>query len=171
MPDERFEYVTEDGIADIPKLRADGLYPSDERIAAGPVAVFECMQRIPCDPCEKACPNGCIHIGEDITAIPTREGDCNGCGLCVPSCPGLCIFVLDGSYSDTEATVTMPYEFLPLPVAGERVEALDRRGESVCEGTVVRVRKAGATESCRALTVAIPKQFLHDVRHARRRRP
>ena len=161
--------MTEDGIADVRKLRADGLYPSDERLAAGPVAVFECMQRIPCNPCEQACPKGCIHIGEDITSIPIRDGECNGCGLCVPSCPGLCIFVLDGSYSDTEATVTMPYELLPLPLEGERVDAFDRSGRSVCEGTVVKVRKTGAKELCHALTVAIPKGFIHDVRHARRR--
>ena len=169
MPDDRFIYVTEAGVADIARLRADGLYPSDERIAAGPVAVFECMQRIPCNPCEEACPSHSIRIGDDITAIPVRDGVCSGCGLCVPSCPGLCIFVLDGSYSGTEATFTLPYELQPLPREGERVDACDRTGRIVCEGTVVKVRAMGEKELCHALTVAIPKGFVHDVRHLRRR--
>ncbi|MBT3380927.1 MAG: 4Fe-4S ferredoxin [Lentisphaerae bacterium] len=168
MPDDRLKYMAEPGVPDLQKLQAEGLYPTDDRIAAGPVAVFECMQEIPCNPCEEACPRGCIRIGEDITGIPRLDPSCTGCGLCLPSCPGLCIFILDGSYSGTEATVTMPYELLPLPEEGETVDALDRQGREVCEGRVVRVRAIGTSELCRSLTVAIPKAFVHDVRHVRR---
>jgi Fe-S-cluster-containing hydrogenase component 2 len=169
MPDDRLKYILEPGVPDLGKLRAAGLYPTDERIAAGPVAVLECMQKIPCNPCEEACPRGCIRIGEDITAIPRLDPACTGCGLCLPHCPGLCIFILDGSYSDTEATVTMPYELLPLPEDGEAVDALDRQGRHVGAGRVVRVRAIGASELCRSVTVAVPKTLIHDVRHIRRR--
>ena len=123
MPDDRLKYMAEPGVPDLQKLQAEGLYPTDDRIAAGPVAVFECMQEIPCNPCEEACPRGCIRIGEDITGIPRLDPSCTGCGLCLPSCPGLCIFILDGSYSGTEATVTMPYELLPLPLLLSSVAA------------------------------------------------
>lgn len=171
MPEDRFKYVSAPGVPDIGKLRADGFYPSEERIAAGPVAVFECMQAIPCNPCEQACRKGCIVIGDDITAIPRLTGECNGCGMCVTSCPGLCIFVLDGNYNETEATVTMPYEFLPLPVKGEVVDALGRGGETICKGRIISVIKFSKTDVCYALTVAIPRQFVHNVRHIRRKIP
>ncbi|MCK5801407.1 MAG: (2Fe-2S)-binding protein, partial [Lentisphaeria bacterium] len=168
MLENRLKYMVEPGVPDLGKLRAEGLYPSEERMAAGPVAVLECMQQIPCNPCEQACPHGFIRIGDDITEMPRLDPACTGCGLCVPSCPGLCIFILNGSYSETEATVTMPYELLPLPREGEAVDALDRQGGRVCAGRVVKLRALGAAELCRSLTVAIPKKFVHDVRHIRR---
>lgn len=169
MSEDRFKYVSPDGVVDIDRLRADGYYPTDERLAQGPVAVFECGQEIPCNPCEAACKKKCISIGDDITRIPTLEGDCTGCGLCLPECPGLAVFILDATYSETEATVTMPYELLPLPAQGDLVDALDRRGEKVCDATVVSAKALGKNERCRSLTVAIATQYIHDVRHIRRR--
>ncbi len=169
MSDNRFKYIKTAGILDVEKLRADGLYPSDERIARGPVAVFECAQEIPCNPCEKACPKGCILIGEHIVSIPHLKGACSGCGLCVPSCPGLCIFILNGTFSETEAAITMPYEFMPIPVKDEIVDALDRSGARACDGRIVSVKTVGKNEVCRSLTVAVPKRFIHTVRHVRRK--
>lgn len=169
MAKDVLEYVVEPGVLDIPKLRADGLYPSDERIAAGPVAVFECGQEIPCNPCKTACKKGYIEIGEDITKIPKLDERCTGCGLCLPSCPGLCIFVLNGAYSKTEATITVPYELLPLPEPDQIVDSLDRKGSKVCDGRVVKCQRQGKDELCYSLTVAIPKQYIHEVRHFRRK--
>ena len=172
MPDKddnRFKYVGADGTPDLAKLRADGFYPSDERIARGPVAVFECMQEIPCNPCEQACRQGYIHVGEDITGYPVVDEKCTGCGLCLPACPGLCVFILDGSYSPTEATVTMPYELQPLPEEGEIVDACDRTGQTLCEGRILKVRRMDKAEQCWSLTVAVPGEHIHAVRHVRRR--
>ena len=65
-------------------------FPSVERIDKGPVAVVECYQKIPCNPCQTACPFGAINIGCDINNIPERdENVCTGCGMCVAKCPGL----------------------------------------------------------------------------------
>ena len=169
MSEDRFKYISSDGVVNVAKLREDGYYPTDERLAQGPVAVFECAQQIPCNPCEAACKKKCISIGRDITRIPVLEGECTGCGLCLPECPGLAIFILNARYSQTHATVTMPYELLPLPAEGERVDALGRRGQIVCQATVVSVKTLGKNERCRSLTVAIPKDYIHNVRHIRRR--
>jgi len=169
MSEDRLKYVTPDGVVDIARLREDGYYPTDEQLARGPVAVFECGQEIPCNPCEAACGKKCITIGDDITRMPTLDDRCTGCGLCLPECPGLAVFILDATYSQTHATVTMPYELHPLPAEGEAVDALDRRGQVVCKGTVVSIKTLGKNERCRSLTVAIPKEYIHDVRHIRRR--
>ena len=69
---------------------------SDARYAKGPVAVIECVQEIPCNPCEGACKFNAITIGEPITNLPKiNETNCTGCGVCVAQCPGLAIFIVD----------------------------------------------------------------------------
>ena len=44
--------------------------PPEERRKAGPYVVYECYQKIPCNPCEKSCPFKAVTIGEDINNIP-----------------------------------------------------------------------------------------------------
>ena len=168
MDETLFKYVLEPGVLDVRRMQADGIYPSEERLARGPIAVFECAQEIPCNPCESACRQGYIEIGEDITRLPMLDERCTGCGLCLSSCPGLSIFVLDAAYSETEAAVTMPYELLPLPGKGERVRALDRRGREVCAGTVLSVHRSSQDRAFHSVKVAIPKAHLHEVRHLER---
>ena len=46
MSEDRMKYVPPDGVIDIARLREDGYYPTDEQLARGPVAVFECGQEI-----------------------------------------------------------------------------------------------------------------------------
>ncbi|HHY94753.1 MAG TPA: FAD-dependent oxidoreductase, partial [Firmicutes bacterium] len=63
--------------------------PPAEALARGPVAVIECLQEIPRNPCEAVCPTGAIRIGEYITDLPHLLPErCRGCGNCVPACPG-----------------------------------------------------------------------------------
>ena len=52
-----------------------GKFPPIERINKGPVAVVECYQKIPCNPCQTACRFAAIHIGEDINNIPEVNTD------------------------------------------------------------------------------------------------
>lgn len=62
--------VEYDGYAHIDELLRPPGYPSEERFEEGPVAVIECLQEIPCNPCETACKAGAIEVGEPITKIP-----------------------------------------------------------------------------------------------------
>lgn len=111
--------------------------PPAERMAKGPVAVFECFERIPCDPCHSACKSGAVKPFADINDLPQVDFDrCNGCGMCVAACPGLAVFVVDETYSPTEDLVKVPYEFLPAAKAGDSVKLLDRAGCVVGEGIV-----------------------------------
>lgn len=129
-----------DGYPSILEIKEANNWPSEERFRRGPVAISECVQQIPCNPCEKSCPVHAIHVGSPITNTPRIDLDlCVGCGNCVALCPGLAIFVVDKTYSEQEATVTFPFEYLPQPVVGDEIQALNRAGEFVCTGRVVRI--------------------------------
>ena len=158
-----------DGYPSLEEIKAANGWPTEERFAKGPVAIIECVQQIPCNPCEGACPTGSIHVGEPITNCPQLDRDsCTGCGLCVAACSGLAIFVIDKTYSETEATVSFPFEYLPLPQKGDKVQALNRAGEYVCEGTIVRVVNSKKNDHTPVVTMAIPKEFVDEVRTMKR---
>ena len=56
--------------------------PTETRVKLGRVACIECVQEIPCNPCEGLCKFGAITIGEQITNLPRlHEDKCVGCGL------------------------------------------------------------------------------------------
>ena len=137
--------------------------PSTERRAKGPVACIECFQHIPCNPCEASCPRHAITIGGEITDLPRLdEALCNGCGLCMTRCPGLAIFTVDES--GDSARVSFPYEYVPLPKAGDTVTCTDRDGRALTQGTVLRVRQSPAFDHTAVVTVEIPKELSMQVR-------
>lgn len=158
-----------DGFPSFEEIKEANGWPSEERLAKGPVAICECVQQIPCNPCEGSCPRKCIRVGKPITNTPRINYDeCVGCGLCAAACSGLAIFILDMTYSETEATVTFPFEYVPLPEKGAEVQALNRAGEYVCMAKVVRVVNAPKNDHTALVTIAVPKEYINDVRTIRR---
>jgi Fe-S-cluster-containing hydrogenase component 2 len=143
-----------------------GRLPSVARMRRGPVAVIECTQDIPCNPCEAACPAGAITVGQPITSVPVLDEDkCKGCGICVPRCPGLAIFVLDCSKPGAMGTIQMPYEYVPLPEAEEAVLGLDRRGQPVGVARVEKVTEFGGCDHTALVTIAVPKDLVNRIRN------
>lgn len=159
---------TEEGIAISETLLKKG-YVADDEIERFPGVthkkgihpVIECTQNIPCNPCQDACPKKCISIGDNITSLPiaVSEADCINCGMCVASCSGQAIFLVDEDCGDGTATVTLPYEFLPLPETGTRGIALGRNGQKVCDAEVVSVRSMKAFDKTNLLTMRVPKEY------------
>lgn len=146
----------------------DGVVPPRERLERGPVIVIECVEHIPCNPCVDACPKGVIHIDGDMNGTPVCDFEtCDGCGVCVSACPGLAIFVLDMSLDGGDATVSIPYEYIPLPSVGDEVVTLSREGEEVGRGTVRRVLTAKALDRTPIVTLVVPKDEAMRVRHFR----
>ena len=152
-------YVADDEITRFPGFR--------KQVKVHPV--IECTQNIPCNPCQDACKKGCISIGDNITSLPISvEGsECINCGMCVASCSGQAIFLVDEDCGDGTATVTLPYEFLPLPKEGAKGIALGRNGKKVCDAEVVNVRSAKAFDKTNLLTMRVPKEYAMKARFFR----
>lgn len=134
-------------------------HPTKKQLKKG-VAIIECVQKIPCNPCVSVCPTQSITM-KDINDTPHINYEtCTGCGLCVGICPGLAIFLV--KIVDGTAHVTLPYEFLPIPKTGELVKVVNREGEVIGTGTILRTR---TTKNTTIVTVEVPEKLAMDVRH------
>lgn len=128
--------------------------------------VIECTQNIPCNPCQEACPTGCIKVGEQITFLPSIEDKvkCIGCGMCVASCPGQAIFLVNINKENDLAEITLPYEFLPLPKVGDIGIGLDRSGTEVCKAKVVSIKTMERFDKTNLLTIQVQASMAYEVR-------
>ncbi len=146
-------------------------FPSFERMKRGRVAVVECFRRIPCNPCETACPAGAIVVGSDINEIPVVDHDrCTGCGLCLSRCPGLAILLVDASAGDGAVEFSVPHEFLPLPEKGDVVDVADRAGEVVSSGVVTQVLNPASFDRTPVVRFRTDKAYLFSARAIRVRK-
>ena len=166
---------TDEGYALSANLLARG-FVADDEMAAFPSAnqqqekihpVIECTQNIPCNPCQDACPVGCIKVGSNITSLPVLVGEkkCIGGGMCVASCPGQAIFLIKEEAEQAE--ITLPYEFMPLPKKGDKGTALSRSGQPLCEAEVVAVKSVATMDHTNLLTMRVPKAYAGTARFIR----
>ena len=98
-----------------------------------------------------------------------HEDKCTGCGTCIAQCSGMAIFVLDKTYSEDKGTVSFPYEYLPMPKAGDKVKGVNRAGEVVCDAEVVKVLNPKSLDRTPVVTIAVPKDQVEEVRSIKRR--
>ncbi len=146
-------YISEEGLENHPGI------PSLKRRSKGPVVVIECIQDIPCNPCEASCKVNAITVGKDITNLPhIDEEKCIGCLSCIHICPGQAIFVVDESFEEN-ARISLPYEFFPLPEKQEIVMALDRSGTPLGDAQIVSVRKSKRMDQTAVITLEAPKEW------------
>ena len=146
-----------------------GLDSARKRSLAGPVAVIDCVQPIPCNPCEAACPLNAIHVGRPITNVPVLDdARCIGCGKCISACPGLAIRVVDSSSDGDRGTVSFPFEWHPLPSIGEHIKPVDAQGNVLGEGIVKSVQVPRGSDRTPVVSISVPKGLTHEVRSIRR---
>lgn len=142
------------------------VFPSIERINKGPVAVIECFQNIPCNPCQTACKFNAINIGDDINNLPKLNPDnCTGCAICLSKCPGLSIMIVDGSKSQETVLIRLPYEFSPLPIDGSIVQGLDRAGEYITDAKVIGVLNPKSFDKTPVVTIEVDRKYLYNIRN------
>ncbi len=133
--------------------------PTNEQLKKG-VAIIECIQEIPCDPCVAICPVDSISM-KDINDTPKIDyNKCTGCKRCVGICPGLAIFVV--KVVDNKALITLPYEFLPIPKVGDKVKALDREGKPRGKAKIIKVNRS---EKTTVVTIEVDKDLAMEVRN------
>ena len=155
--------LSQTGIPTIEDIKS--ITPTDERFSKGPVVIVECFQEIPCNPCVDACKLGAITKPGDINDLPVVDFDkCNGCGICIKECPGLAIFVVDKTYSETHATVRLPHEFLPVPQPGQFVTGLDRAGIERGSFEVIKVISGGPVNKTPVVWLAVPQELVMEIR-------
>ncbi|MGM0608344.1 MAG: 4Fe-4S ferredoxin [Candidatus Muiribacteriota bacterium] len=131
--------------------------------------VIECIEKIPCNPCDYSCPTKAITVKGDITNLPDIDyNKCNACTICVGKCPGLAIFMINPNYTEKSGAVILPYEFMPLPEEENKVFLLNRKGKEVGEGKVLKVKVNKAFENTPLITVEVPKELVNEVRHIRK---
>jgi Fe-S-cluster-containing hydrogenase component 2 len=153
------------------ELRGGPGIPSEARRRKGAVAVLECLEDIPCNPCESICKFDAITVGDDITTPPRlTEDNCVGCRSCVPICPGQAIFIVDESLPDDKAAVEMPYEYRPLPQKGDIVTALDRAGRPIGDATVTAVKKTEKMDRTATVIIEVPRNWSMRARAIRLKR-
>jgi Fe-S-cluster-containing hydrogenase component 2 len=157
-----------DGVPTFENLKTS--MPTEERMRKKAVAMHECYQDIPCDPCVYSCPTKAITM-ETLVSTPRINHElCNGCGLCVAACPGIAIFLME--LKEDRGLITLAYEFVPLPNPGEIVDGLDRYGRAVCEARVERVYSLPGIDKktkTSLVRLSVPPEKIMEVRFFRRR--
>ncbi|MBR1913021.1 MAG: FAD-dependent oxidoreductase [Treponema sp.] len=168
---------TEEGIPVSENLLTKGFIGDDEIVRfpgftkqKGLHPVIECTQNIPCNPCQDSCKKKCIKIGSRITALPCvdAQSSCIGCGMCIANCSGQAIFLVDEDFEPGYATVTLPYEFLPLPEKGEHGKALSRSGQVLCDAEIVQIKSSPLFDKTHLLTMKVPIGFVDAARFWKR---
>ena len=154
------------GVLALKELKKTSGFPEESAYEKGLIAVIECDEDIPCNPCESICPYAAIIVGEPITNLPVMDSlKCNGCLKCLGICPGLCIFAINKNFSEKDSLIYIPYEYSPLPEKGLVVKALDRSGEYVCDAKVHKVIKSSKKQNSAIIGILVPREFYNTVRH------
>ncbi len=150
------------GCPSLEELRAAGAVPSLQEMIAKPCVCVECIEEIPCNPCETSCPQGALRVGQPITNLPVLDrGKCTACGLCIAACPGLAITIK--SVEGENARIRFPWEYLPYPAPDEAVAMVDRAGRPVCEGVVKAVANPARNNRTAVVTAEFPARFVDEV--------
>jgi Fe-S-cluster-containing hydrogenase component 2 len=156
-----------DGAPSLEELDSVGMLPSIDDMEKKACVCIECVEEIPCNPCETSCPQDALKVGEPITNLPLIDRDiCTACGLCIAACPGLAITIK--SITGDKARIRFPWEYLPLPVKGSTVSMVDRCGEVLCKGLVIAVLNPIRNNKTAVVTAEFPREFVQEVISMRR---
>ncbi len=155
------------GAPSLDELRYAGMLPSVADYRNRGCVCIECIEEIPCNPCETSCPQGALTVGNPITNLPVIDREkCTLCGLCIPACPGLAITIK--SVQGEVARIRFPWEYLPMPMAGQEVEMVDRSGQVLCAGRIIALGNPVRNNRTAVVTAEFPREFVENIVSIRR---
>ena len=70
--------------------------------------------------------------------------------------------------SKEKAEVSFPFEYYPLPNKGDEMDCVDREGNMVVKGKVLRIVKPPKYDATAVITVEVPMEHLKTVRSIKR---
>ena len=73
-------------------------------------------------------------------------------------------FVVNGA----KETVSFPFEYYPLPKKGDRVDCVDREGNMVVQGKVLKIINPPKYDATVVITVEVPMEHIKKVRSIKR---
>jgi len=140
--------------------------PDEKILKKGKIAIIECVENIPCNPCETSCPQGAIKIGENICDLPKIDySKCSGCSLCLAVCPGLAIFALNKYIDENRSEITIPYELNTSLEKGMTVKLVNRSGKILGNGEISAIRELKIQKKRKLVSILIPRELINEVRH------
>lgn len=161
------EHLKTTGAPSLEELKAAGMLPSREEMTGKACLCIECIEEIPCNPCETSCPHGAITVGNPITNLPVIDREkCTACGICIPACPGLAITIKQ--IKGERASIRFPWEYLPLPMKGQVVQMVDREGCVVCDGIVQSAVNPARNDRTTTVMAEFPAEFAEMIVSIRR---
>ncbi len=102
------------------------------------VAALECIEDIPCNLCETACPDSAIRINR--RAVPATfliESSCTACGKCLKACPAQAAVMLHEPLDAASSKIVFSCRSGERYHAGELVKLVNRKGESLGSARVI----------------------------------
>ncbi len=100
------------------------------------VASIECFEDIPCNLCEKSCPETALSLGPKNQKI-LNEAKCTACGICLAHCPSDSIVMIHEKKEDSTSELTLPWKGAIAFKTGEFATLLNRKGETLGSGRVL----------------------------------
>ena len=127
------------------------------------LASIECVEKIGCRHCQKACPTGAIQIDRVHNQF-LLEDLCSGCGFCLQACPSEVPIMIEGDASTDYTTLVFPYHELPLLKKGDKVGLLSRKGEMLVQSRIADTFIEGSDDKATLYKVEVPSHLVWEAR-------
>ncbi|MBY0470052.1 (2Fe-2S)-binding protein [bacterium] len=140
-------------------LRSFKLVPQGQQKVRNMVSI-ECFEQIPCNLCEKSCPENAIDFSK-IKDRQLKEMDCTACGICLNACPAGIPVMMHEKENHPNSRVTFSWQGPGKIEVGSFVTLVNRMGESLGNG-----RAMGVNENL--IEVEVPTHLIWDARTIRK---
>lgn len=135
------------------------------------VASIECFEEIPCNLCQRACPENAIHIGKvprPATQDILIETKCTACGACLPACPSGSTLMLRDQEDRSTSQLVLAWRGVEPWKPGEFATLLSRKGEAMGSA---RVTVVSEISSIQTVQLEVPSYLIWEARAIKRARP